>query len=102
MEITKSTVYKRLFTTNILVTIFLITTLDFYFVNKFLENNKEVKSYINENFCWDSTIYDISSICCYNLGMFEESLENINKAIELNPDDDRLKENKKIIEKHKD
>jgi len=71
-------------------------------INRALQIKEKTKSYINENFCWDSTIYDISSICCYNLGMFEESLENINKAIELNPDDDRLKENKKIIEKHKD
>ena len=34
--------------------------------------------------------------------MFEESLENVNKALELNPEDERLIENKKIIEKHKD
>ncbi|MDV4150714.1 histidine kinase [Clostridium sp. AL.422] len=53
MEITKSTVYKRLFATNIVVTIFLITTLDFYFVNKFLEHNREVKSYINEKVVYD-------------------------------------------------
>jgi len=71
-------------------------------INKALEIKDKTKSYINENFCWDSTIYDISSICCYNLGMFEESLEHINKAIEINPNDERLKENKRIIEKHKD
>lgn len=35
MEIKKSTVYKRLFVANILVAIFLIATLDFYFVKKF-------------------------------------------------------------------
>jgi len=71
-------------------------------INKALEIKEKSKSYINENFCWDSTIYDISSICCYNMGMFEESLEHVNKALELNPDDERLKENKRIIEKHKD
>lgn len=71
-------------------------------INKALEIKGKTKSYINENFCWDSTIYDISSICCYNLGMFEKSLEHVNKALELNPDDERLKENKRIIEKHKD
>lgn len=53
MEITKSTVYKRLFTINILVTIFLITALDFYFVNTFVQNNKEMKSYINEKILYD-------------------------------------------------
>ena len=71
-------------------------------LNKALEIKEKTKSYINENFCWDSTIYDISSICCYNLGMFEESLKYVNKALELNPDDKRLKENKKIIKKHTD
>ncbi|MCF0146871.1 MAG: histidine kinase [Clostridium sp.] len=53
MEIRKSTVYKRLFTVNILVTIFLITALDFYFVNTFVKNNKEMKSYINEKILFD-------------------------------------------------
>lgn len=71
-------------------------------LNMALQIKEKTKSYINESFCWDSTIYDISSICCYNLGKFEESLENINKALEMNPLDERLQENKKIIEKHKD
>lgn len=53
MEIKKSTVYKRLFVANILVAIFLIATLDFYFVKKFLQNNRDSKSYINEKVVYD-------------------------------------------------
>ena len=69
-------------------------------LNKALEIKQRSKSYINENFCWDSTIDDLLSICCFNLGKYSESLEHINKAIKLNPDDERLKENKLLIEKH--
>ena len=83
-----------------------------YFQNNFNESYKNLnlalkikektKSYINENFCWDSTIYDLLSICCYNLGMLDDSLKNINIALKLNPNNTRLKENKKIIENYKD
>ncbi len=56
------------------------------------------KSYINENFCWDSTIYDLLSIVCFMLNKKEDSLKYIDIAIEMNPNDERLKENKKIIQ----
>ena len=35
---------------------------------------------------------------CYNLGYFPESLINIKKALEINPESERLKNNLKIIE----
>lgn len=57
------------------------------------------KNYINENFCWDSTIYDILSICCYNLELYEESYGYVQKALKLNPNDKRIKKNKKLIAK---
>lgn len=53
MEITKSTVYKRLFVANILVTIFLISVLDVYFIKKVLQSNIDSKSYINEKVVYD-------------------------------------------------
>ena len=69
-------------------------------LNNALEIKKRSKSYINENFCWDSTIDDLLSICCFKLNKFDESLLHINNAIKLNPDDERLKENKLLIEKY--
>ena len=69
-------------------------------LNNALEIKERGKSYINENFCWDSTIDDLLSICCFKLNKFKESLLHINNAIKLNPDDERLKENKLLIEKH--
>ena len=53
--------------------------------------------YINEPFCWDSTIDDLLSISYYNLGIKDEALYYINRAIELNPNDERLQKNKEIF-----
>lgn len=54
--------------------------------------------YVNEVFCWDSTIDDILSLDYYYLGLIDLSLFHINKAIEYNKSDERLINNKKIIE----
>lgn len=53
MNIKKSTIYKRLFFTNIIIVIFLIITLDIYFFIKFYENNKKAKNYINNKVVYD-------------------------------------------------
>lgn len=53
MEIKKSTIYKRLFATYMIVTIFLIGTLDFYFINRFFKNNIDRSTYINEKVSYD-------------------------------------------------
>lgn len=53
MEIKKSTIYKRLFATYMIVTIALIGTLDFYFINRFLKNNIDRNTYINEKVSYD-------------------------------------------------
>ncbi len=55
------------------------------------------KTYINENFSWDSTIYDLSSISYYNIGLYSKALEFNEIALKLDPENERLKENNKII-----
>ncbi|MDD3392691.1 MAG: tetratricopeptide repeat protein, partial [Bacilli bacterium] len=55
------------------------------------------KIYINENFCWDSTIYDLLSIAYFDLKDYDKALENVNKALELSNNDERIIENKRII-----
>ena len=62
-----------------------------------IKNHK--KTYINEVFSWDHTIYDLLSICYYQEKNYEKSLFYINKALELSPTNQRLISNKKIIEK---
>ena len=56
------------------------------------------KTYINELFSYDSTIYDLRSIAYYYLGKYKASLKNIKKAITMEPNNERFISNKKIIE----
>ena len=62
-----------------------------------LNIKNHAKSYINEPFSWDHTVYDLLSLSKYYQGNIEESLYYVNKALELSPDDDRLLKNKQII-----
>ena len=57
------------------------------------------KTYINEQFSFDHTIYDLLAVSYYYLKDYSKSLGYINKALELAPDNKRLQENKIIIEK---
>jgi len=63
-----------------------------------LNIKKTYKSYINEVFCYDSTIYDLMSICKYNTGKKAEAIYYINLALEKDPDNKRFIENKKLME----
>lgn len=63
-----------------------------------LKIEKPYKNYINEPFCYDGTIYDILSICKFNLGMVAEGLYYLEEAIKLDPENERLLNNKKIME----
>ena len=65
---------------------------------KALKIKTHQKTYINEIFSWDETVYDLLSICCFQTMDYEESLLYINKALEINPNNDRIINNKKIIE----
>ena len=54
--------------------------------------------YINEPFCWDSTIDDLLSISYFNLGMKDEALFYIDKALEYDKTNERLIKNKEIFQ----
>lgn len=62
-----------------------------------LKITSHAKSYINEPFSWDHTVYDLLSLSTFYQGRMKESLEYINKALEISPNDERLLKNKKII-----
>ena len=55
------------------------------------------KTYINEEFSWNSYFYDLFSVVAFNVGEIEEAIKNAKKALELNPSEKRLKENIKIM-----
>ena len=49
-------------------------------------------------YAWDHNIYDLAALACYNLGIMHESLEYAKKALEFNKNNERLKNNYKIIQ----
>ena len=67
------------------------------YVNKALNIKEHTKSYINETFSFDYTPYDLLSIAYYNKGEVEVSKVFLEKALKMDPNDERLKNNLKII-----
>lgn len=63
-----------------------------------LEIKNHTKTYINEPFSWNYTIYDLLSISEFYLGNIESSLKWINKATKMEPNNKRLINNKKVIQ----
>ena len=72
------------------------------YLNDALNINSHEKTYINEIFSWDNTIYDMLSICMFYLNRIDESLFYIDKAIDMEPNNERLINNKKIIKRYKE
>ena len=62
-----------------------------------LKIKNKPKTYINEVFSFDNTIYDVLSIAYYYLGKKEKAVFYVDLAIKMNPSDERLKNNKKIF-----
>ena len=68
-----------------------------YYCNKALEIKTHTKSYINEPFSWNHTVYDLLSLSYYYQKKYNLALENVNLAIEISPKDERIQNNKKLI-----
>jgi tetratricopeptide (TPR) repeat protein len=58
---------------------------------------KERSSYINEPYCWDYTLYDYGALACYYLELKEQALQYAKIALDMNPEDERLKSNYELI-----
>ena len=67
------------------------------YCDKALLIKKHSKSYINEIFSWNYTIYDLLSIAYYYLGDFKKSLINSNIALSMDSNNERLINNNKLI-----
>lgn len=66
-----------------------------------LKINNHTKSYINEPFSFDYTVYDLLSISTFYLGEIDDALKWVNKALIMEPNNKRLINNKKLIEESK-
>lgn len=62
-----------------------------------LKITKHEKTYINETFSWDSTVYDLLSLSKYYNKDYDSALKYIEMALELSPNNERLLSNKQII-----
>lgn len=68
------------------------------YCNRALEIKSHQKSYINEPFSWDHTVYDLLSLSFYYQGDYQKALDYINQALDFTPSNERLKNNKILIE----
>lgn len=75
---------------------------NFFEVKKFclkaLKIKKHQKTYINEIFSWNNTVYDLLSVSEYYLGEYENALKHAIIAFDMNKTDERIKNNIKLIE----
>ena len=55
------------------------------------------KTYINEVFTFDETIDDLLSLAYYNTGNIDKAVKYATKALEINPDNERIKNNLEIM-----
>lgn len=71
----------------------------YLYLKKALEITDKSNSYINEEFAWNSFIYDLLSICAFNLEYYEEAVENVKIALEMDKNNLRLQINLEEMEK---
>ena len=67
-----------------------------------LEIKGHQKTYINEPFSWDSTIYDLLSISAYYLRRYSQAVYFVDIALTYLPNDERLLNNRKIFKEKED
>lgn len=63
---------------------------------KALQIQKHEKTYINEPFSWDNTIYDLLSVSCYHLNKINYAIYFNDQALSYDPTNTRLLNNQKI------
>lgn len=69
---------------------------------KALKIKYHLKTYINEPFSWNETIYDLLSISNYYQERYNYAIYFIDIALQYNPNDKRLLNNKKLFEVKED
>ena len=55
------------------------------------------KSYINEEFAWNDTFYDLFSLAAFYTGNYEEAIDFLKKAISINPNNNRYRQNLELM-----
>ena len=68
------------------------------YCNKALKIDINERTYINEPFTFNETVYDSLSISNFKLGNYKKALEYVNEAIKINNKNERINNNKILIE----
>lgn len=58
---------------------------------------KNLYGYACDPRAWNSDIYDLGAVACYNIGLYNQSLEYAKAALQMSPKDERLKNNLELI-----
>ena len=74
----------------------------YFMVTEAMKITEKPKTYISEGFAWDSTLYDIGSVCAGNLGLYVSALALCEIAHKLAPTDERISRNLNIFQKRLD
>lgn len=69
------------------------------FAKKALEIKDNPKTYINEIYSYDETLYDLLSLSEFFLGNITSAIDYAKKGLEINPNNKRIKHNLKIFTK---
>ncbi len=70
----------------------------FCMVEEALKIKERSKTFVNAGLSWDHTPNDLGAIACYRLAMYERAAAHAREALALCPEDQRLKNNLKMIE----
>jgi tetratricopeptide (TPR) repeat protein len=73
----------------------------YYFTKLALQISERPTSYINEAAAWNGTIYDIGAVCAFNVRQYQDALEWVQEALSMDPDNERLKNNLLLIQRHR-
>ena len=58
-----------------------------------IEKTRRTGSYLDDAHCWGFRLYDLGAIACWHLNMMDRAVEWGQKAVELDPGNQRLKNN---------
>jgi tetratricopeptide (TPR) repeat protein len=72
-------------------------TLVYLMVNEGLKITNQTGSYLVELDAWGYILYDLGTIACYRLGLYQSAYEYALQACEIAPGDERLKKNLELV-----
>ena len=72
-----------------------------FFSLRALEIKERPKTYICEASAWGSLPFDLASLALYETGRVREAIPLLEKAVELEPSNERLRENLRLMRTEK-